>query len=515
MNAVAGKIEYSGFTGHALWLAAAKFIAFALSFALPLLLVRKITQTEFGLYKQAFQILTTAVSLLMLQVSATAYYFIPRNPDKKPQIVFNVLLFYLLIGTVAAACFAFYPQWITWVFSTADLVPYMPLLGLTILIWVVASPYEIFMIATGEVRTASGAIVLMQILKTGLLLAVTLISGALTLLLWAAIIQGLIQLLLLVIWLKRRFGYFWQSPDWNLLKAQLANALPFGIGGIFYAAQLDLHLYFVAHYFDPADFAIYSVGCSQILPLIILFDSFETILLPEVARRDSAGDQKGIIKVWLKAVRQLFFVFLPVCLLLIVVRNEFITVLFTSQYALAAPVMAISLVQVLTIVTLSSALLRAFAEFRYFRLKLHSALLPVTVASLYIGIRTGGLIGVAISTVFVRVLEKAITTYHLGKKTGLRLHDLWQLAPAIRTVISALIASLLTWILKESVESLPPIIILAVCTSGFSVVFLLCAWLMGAITDEEKIGIRRRLSELAELLPSRFRLSSVTGYKEL
>ncbi len=48
----------------ALWLAAAKTAAFALSLAVPLLLVRQLTASEFGIYKQMFLLLDSATLIL-------------------------------------------------------------------------------------------------------------------------------------------------------------------------------------------------------------------------------------------------------------------------------------------------------------------------------------------------------------------------------------------------------------------------------------------------------------------
>src|SRR5205085_2398162 len=136
----------------------AKFIALALALVLPLLLVRKLSQRDFGLYKQSFQILSTMLSVLVLQMSASAYYFIPREPTKKGQIAFNVLLFYVAIGTVVVICFALFPHRITSLFQSNDLQPYVPLIGLAVLLWLIASNMEAVVIAHGGVRTASGFI---------------------------------------------------------------------------------------------------------------------------------------------------------------------------------------------------------------------------------------------------------------------------------------------------------------------------------------------------------------------
>src|SRR5262249_34542461 len=66
---------HSGLTRRAALLMAANVIATVMSFALPLVLVRTMSQAEYGLYKQAFQITFSALCLLNLQVAVSVFYF--------------------------------------------------------------------------------------------------------------------------------------------------------------------------------------------------------------------------------------------------------------------------------------------------------------------------------------------------------------------------------------------------------------------------------------------------------
>src|SRR5215813_12911549 len=158
-----GQDGESDFVRRAAWLTTANSIAFALSFVAPLLLVRLLNQTEFGLYKQVFQILMTAISALNLQVASTAYYFMPRAPEKKLQVMINVLAFYSATGALVAALFIFYPECALLVFESGDLPAYMPLLGFTILLWLVSANLEVIPLALGDVRASSVFIVISQL----------------------------------------------------------------------------------------------------------------------------------------------------------------------------------------------------------------------------------------------------------------------------------------------------------------------------------------------------------------
>src|SRR5215510_10983439 len=99
-NTTDNYVGQSGLTQRAALLMAANVIATAMSFALPLLLVRAMSQAEYGLYKQAFQIIQSALNLLNLQVAVSVFYFFARAPGKRLQVSLNVMLFYCLVGAL-------------------------------------------------------------------------------------------------------------------------------------------------------------------------------------------------------------------------------------------------------------------------------------------------------------------------------------------------------------------------------------------------------------------------------
>ena len=493
---------------QAAWLAAAKFIALATSLVIPLLLVRKLSETEFGLYKQAFQILSTMLSLLVLQMSASAYYFFPREPAKRGQVAFNVLLFYVALGTLVAVCFALFPHWITGVFQGNDLQPYVPLIGLAILLWLSASNLEAVIIANGEVGTAAVLIVVTQLIKTVFLLSAVVIFGDLRRILLAAIAYGAVHLLLILIYLRYRFGRFWRPFDWPLCKAQMANALPFGVGYMAFAAQSDLHNYFVSYYFPAAIFAIYSVGSFQLPPLMLLLDSMGTILLPEVARLAHAGDHPGIIRVWLNAMRQLAFIFVPACALLFVLRYELMTVLFPSNYLGAAPIFAVSLLMALVGINLSGPMLRAFDELKTFHMRLCFLLLPLSWAGFYIGMRVAGLVGVMAAMVVGRAVVAGITWMVIARKLGMSRVDLRYLAPGLRIGASAAVAALVTFGVKQWLAPLQTGAVLVISSALFGVIYLTVAFAAGAVTKSEKAELRRAWLKFNRFKAARAELSS-------
>jgi O-antigen/teichoic acid export membrane protein len=502
--------EPQGLAKRAVWLTAANGLAFTMALLLPLLLVRKLSQAEFGLYKQAFQILATAVSLLYLNVSTSAYYFMPREPERKPQVVLNILIFYLMVGSALALLFFIYPQWVTLIFNSSDLVPIITPLGLAILLWLVAVNLECIMVANGDIRWSSTMIVCMQLLKTSLLIGAATIFGNVRAMVIAAIILGVVHCTILFVYLHDRFGDFWRRFDWRLFKAQLSNALPFGMGGVALVIQSDLHNYYVSHEFSPTEFAIYSVGCSQLPLLVILFNSVDSALFPEIAQLEKEGARGRIIQVWAKGMRLLALAFFPVCALLFLVRHEFITTLFTASYAAATPIFAINLFILLLMIAVSNPVLRAFADFKYFRLKFNLMMLPVTWCALYVGIKTGGLVGAVTAVALTRLLDVGVTTILLGQRLGMGRKHARHFAPLARLTAATMIAALATAGAKLTLGSQSGIKVLGLSSAIFGMTYVISLFAVGAVTGEEKAAMCNLWRKIYRPGSARAELASAT-----
>src|SRR5215510_9975093 len=487
-----------GFARRAAWLTAANSIAFGLSFIAPLVLVRMLSQTEFGVYKQVFQILMSMISALNLQVASTAYYFMPRAPEKKLQVMINVLAFYAAAGALVAALFIFYPECALLVFESGDLPAYMPLLGVTILLWLVSSNLEVVPLALGDVRASSVFIVISQLTKSALTVGAALLFHSVSAMIWAAAIQGMLQILFMFAYIRRRFGQRLErirdAFDLALFKAQIGNALPYGLGSFAQTAQGDLHNFMVSRYFPPAGFAVYSAGLFQLPLLGLLTASFSGALIPEVSQLAAAGDQRAIIPIWLNAVRKLALVVVPICALMFVLRYEIITLLFTSAYREAAPLFGIYLFSALLPMTLSGSPIRAHEEFKFFRFKLHLALLPVTFVALYAGIRAAGLTGAVIALVGVQTLEAAIAVTAVGRRLGFVTGDLRHLRPALKTALAAGVAALAAFAVKLQLAQAHTLAKMAVCGAVFGATYVFAAYALGAVTDAEKTEFRAALS---------------------
>jgi O-antigen/teichoic acid export membrane protein len=485
-------------TARAAWLMLARTLAFACSFALPLLLVRRLSREDLGLYRQVFLLVTTAINVLPLGFHMSAFYFLPRERERQGQIVLNITLVFMLLAGAAAVALYLRPTLLVSIFGSGELVPFAPLVALLLLLWVGTSHLEYLALANQEVRVATLLIVLLQVSRAVLMLSAALVFGTVRALLWAAIAQGLLQALALVVYMQVRFKAFAARFDFALLRRQLSYALPLGLAGLLAAVQLDAHNYFVSHFYGAAAFAIYSTGCFN-LPLIhILSDSVGAVMIPRVNVLQKEGRTREIVELTASMLRKLALVYFACYALLLVVAREFVLFLFTAKYLASLPVFVVNLTMIL-VYLLSNAydpVMRAYAEHRFFLLRLRAVLLAALLVALWFWTDRLGLVGVITLVVCFNFAERVATLAKAARIVGFRARDLTLLKDVGKLACAAALAGGATWLVRAGVAGLSPFFVLVICGAVFACVYAAAVLVLRVVRPEERAALSRRLARL-------------------
>jgi len=492
-------------TAMAAWSMIARTLAFACSFALPLLLVRRLSRQDFGLYKQVFLLALTAINTLPLGIDMSAYYFLPRESKRKPNVVLNILSFYFLTTIVSGFALYLFPQILHGIFGTDDLVSFSGLIAILIPLWGLPFVLENIAYANEDAKLASVFVVVSELSKAIVLIGATLWFGTLRALIIAAIIHGTIQAVISLVYFSSAFGAFWKDLDWSVLRRQLIYILPFGFAAVLLRFQSDLHSYFVSHRFSAADFAVYSVGCFNLPLLSILSSSVGAVMIPRVSHLQALGQRREIIELVARMMRKMAVIYFPLYVFLMIVRKEFITALFTTQYLSASPVFALnlSIIPLGLLVSANDAVIRAYPEHRSYLVKLRAALIPGLLVALWFCTTRFGLLGAILVVVTAGAIEATLMSIRLGRTLGVTLRDAKLLPDVGKVAIAASAAGVVTLVLKSLFPALHPIVVLAISGSVFSLAYAVLMLSLGVISFAERESLRRYVATAQRFLPWR------------
>jgi O-antigen/teichoic acid export membrane protein len=310
-----------------------------------------------------------------------------------------------------------------------------------------------------------------QFSKTSLLIGAAAMVGTVEALVMAAVAQGVAQIVMMVVYLKRRFPQFWHAFDRTLLRAQATYALPLGASSLLVKLQDDLHHAFVSNAFGPAVYALYSVGVFK-LPLVgILRESVGSVVLPRINHLETLNERRQILVLVANAARKLALVYYPIYVFLMVTGPDVIAVLFTRQYADAWPVFAVSLTILPFGVIVMDPVTRAHDE-RYFFLRLRLLLFATSTTVLALWSRELGLVGVIGAVVTAYLAGWCVSAIRMGRLLGMTRSDPRLFADLAWIGGAAGLAGVGAALVRADLSGLPPFVSILACGAAFAPVYV-------------------------------------------
>lgn len=428
------------------WLLFAKVAGYFCSFILPLLIIRYLSQEKVGTYRQIFQLIGNATVVLSLGVSMSAYYFLSREPARRASAVANILLFNFVMGALAFFTLLFFPQLAGNIFNNPEITKLAPLIGLVTWIWLFSNFLDTAAIANGEAKTATVFIICAQLTKTLLMVFAVVIFTTVEAFLYAAIFQSCLQTIVLLWYLNSRFPKFWTKFDFKFFREHLAYALPFGLSGLLWILQTDIHNYFVGYRFGEAAYAIYAYGCFE-LPLIgMISDSVTSVMIPRMNRLHSEGNKREMLNLTVRAMQKLSFFYFPLYVFFLITANTFVVTLFTRNYAASIPIFLINITLLPFFIWTIDPIVRSYKELGRFLLIERVLIFLALIAALYFGIRHFDLRGMITIVVVTIISEKFILTAMIVKKLEVKKEDLSLLKGIGKTALCSIFAGVFAFV---------------------------------------------------------------------
>jgi O-antigen/teichoic acid export membrane protein len=381
----------SSLGGQAFWLLVAKLIGFACNLALPILLARALAPREYGLFKQAFLSMTTLSGLLPLGMSISAFYYLARRTEKRGAVVLNVLLWHAAIGAVAGMALAMFPGlWRNAFPGSPELAERSGFLGLLLFATLFSGILESLATANQQVGWSTLFIAGSQGSKAALLSAAAVWNPALDTLLSAGLLHASLEGLVLLWYAGRAFPGYWREFDGLFFREQLRYAAPLGAAGLVFVAQTDLANYFVSWRYGPAAYAVFANGNFQIPLIGLLRDALSSLLISRMSGLEAEKRGGEIAELAGKVTKRLLTLYLPATVFFYYFAGDLIRLVYGRQYEDSITVFRVTLLGFPLQAFVLDPVLRAYAEHRYYLLRLRLVTIGVLAAALWLSQRSGG-----------------------------------------------------------------------------------------------------------------------------
>jgi len=497
---VAAKPLMASLSDKAALLILANTLKYAVGFALPMVLVRHLTQDDYGTYQQLSLIANFATGIMVLGLPTSIYYFYHLKSAERsgrPTLIAQTQLLLLASGALTAVAIALAAPLLARRMSNARLLELLPLYSVYVGLFIAGEHFMHVMISQNRYLGAVTLELAETAFRVGGLIVLLALGFALPAIVIMLVVYAAVRLVGRSYWL-------WQGADslrhasagGRFLGAHLAYSLPLaatsGIGLL--GGLLDRGI--VAMAFTPVDYAIYSVGALEI-PLDTIFQvSVLNVLRASLPPLIAAGRIDEVIQIWRDSVRKLAIIIVPSFTFLICFANRFITTLFTSSYAASVHVFHIYL-----LVLPQYMLVLSVVPQVYGRTRLNLYVVAISVASnavlSLILLREMGILGPATALVCSTYLSSLlffIVTMRLLKATPAQLLPL---AAIGRTALAAVLAVIPAVAASSVIDS--GLLGLATGAVVFGVAYLFAGYLVGVFNASD---IRIARSWIRRLVPA-------------
>jgi O-antigen/teichoic acid export membrane protein len=390
-----------------------------LTFAIPIVLARKLDPASYGTYKQFFLIAVTLYLGGQLGLSASLYYFVPRARGDGGRYVIQALACLFVLGALAAGGILLGGESLARRFANPELAALTVPLALYTWGVLAAAPLEVALTATGRTGWSGIVYVFSDAVRSAAMVVPVALGWGLSGLAWSAVIFAALRLVaawLTTIAVHQREA---RRPELAALRAQLAYAVPFGGAVLLAVAQMQLPQYVVASLTDAAVFAIFAVGALQLPVTDLLYGPIAEVMMVRLAQVRQGGEPP----IFREAVARLAMFFLPLCAFAWATGPELIVTLYTSKYAAAAPIFMVAATEILLATLPVDGLLRALGATRFLFFA-NAARLAASAVVVPLALVAFGLPGAMAGHVLTQVFAKALLMWAASRRLGVPMLEL-------------------------------------------------------------------------------------------
>lgn len=468
----------------------ANLVKFSVGIIMPMVLVRLLSQNDYGSYQQMVLISNTVMSLLTLGLPTSVYYFYAHTErERLPALIMQTTLLLGAAGIVATAIVYFGASPIARNLNNPEMAGLLAIYAFSVA-FLIASEHSIaLLIAQDRYKLALSVEIGETVVRVVLLLVPLWMGWGFKGLIIAIVVFGFLRFVVRTTIMFRNKGLCFK--DWRkntFAKEQLHYSLPLTLTSLAGTIAGFFNRGIVAAAFSPAQFAIYAVGRMD-FPFATVFQaSIANVLrasLPPLVRDGKLEEVAHIIR---DATRRLSIIVLPSFVFLFGFAPEFINLLFTNAYDDSVPIFRISVFEVPLHMFFLSPIPQIFGQTKinlYVNLWVAATLVVLT----YLLLKGIGFYGPAIAAVVSQYLGSILFLRVVLRFTNSRLTDVLPVAGLMRVLLAASAAYAVAQFFRTATST--SFLNFFIVAGIYSVIFFVIAALI-KVFNKDDINLMRR-----------------------
>jgi O-antigen/teichoic acid export membrane protein len=347
---------------------AGKISALMVTFAVPLVLTRLLSKSEYGIYAQFYVLVFFCTGFFSLSMQSNLYFYYPtESSQNRKSLVFQTLIFLFILTLLAVSLVAF-PQIGKYMIGEGDLTKYKSYILIAIILLMPTCIIQALYVVKKDLITSFIYPPAEVLLRLSLVIGLVIIKPGLNSVFTGVIISAAVCLSFVLIYSLKDIGVKNLNKNiinLDLAKKQLIYSIPFGLAVSLNILFQRLDKIICISFLTPSDFAIYAISFYGIPGIMQVFDSLAQVYLIKMTVKHQENKTIEIREIYKSLVTKTFSFSFPAFIIVMLYAKRIITVLFTKNYIGAVPLFRAYLFSILVFMLSSGLILRATGKTNY------------------------------------------------------------------------------------------------------------------------------------------------------
>lgn len=445
---VNGHTSGAGRIGRAIAsLGGATVVDLLIQVTIPMVLVRVMSGDDFGLYRTLWLIAGTLPGVLALGMPSSLYYFLPRSDIARSRAFVMQVAAHMAVGALcAAAVTAVYVQ----LHDAGQALGSGAVAFVSM--WVFASLLDYLYVAQQAVHIQVRVNLSFALLRVLLVIGAALVYGS-----WPAVLAAHLFVVgakvLVCAVAVRRYAAGEARVDRATLVEQYRYALPIGVSTSLYLLRGRLDQWLVASMFSVSQFGLYSVA-AVFMPIQTLTRvTVNQVIQPELSRLQAQEDLVGMRELGRRSNLGVALLIWPSIAFITTWAEQILSLLFTPQFAGAAPIVRIYLLT-MGIEALDIAMVLMAMHQGRFLMTVDAIVLPIAIGVAFAGAQFLGMTGAACGALAGALIAQVFLYRRFAALSGAPVAAAQHWGPIARLMVAAALAAAVS-LLSHLMGTLP------------------------------------------------------------